>query len=138
MISNVSHFCWIQKFDKMGNKIQVMQEWSNINNSDTILFLFGMWDVQDVRCSGCDIFRMWDVWDVEYSGCGMFGMWYVRDVGCGMWDLCSDVGCWFTKCHLIAVLERKDWQILVSDSCSKKKQIKLSNSRNRSYSWHDK
>ena len=98
MISNVSHFCWIQKFDKMGNKIQVMQEWSNINNSDTILFLFGMWDVQDVIFSGCGMFGMWNIRDVGYSGCGMFGMRDVGDVGCsecgmfGMWDV-WDVEC---------------------------------------------
>ena len=39
-----------------------------------------MWDVRDVRCSGCGIFGMWDVRDVGYSGCGMFGIWDVRDV----------------------------------------------------------
>ena len=46
------------------------------------------------------MFGMWDVWEVGCSGCGMFGRWDVREVGCsgcGMWDVCRDVGCWFTK-----------------------------------------
>ena len=54
----------------------------------------GMWDVQEVGCSGGRMFRMWDVQDVRCLGCGMFGMWDVRDVGCsgcgmfaGMWDV---------------------------------------------------
>ena len=53
--------------------------------------MYGMWDVQDVGCSGCGMFGMWDVRDVGCSECGMFGMWDVRDVGCGifagMWDV---------------------------------------------------
>ena len=52
-----------------------------------------MWDVGNVVCYGIDILRMWDLGDVRYSGCGMFGMWNVQDVGCGMWDVCQDVGC---------------------------------------------
>ena len=52
-----------------------------------------MWDVGNVVCYGIDILRMWDLGDVKYSGCGMFGMWNVQDVGCGMWDVCQDVGC---------------------------------------------
>ena len=43
--------------------------------------MFGMWDVRDVRCSGCAMLGMWNVRDVGCSGGGMFGMW---DVGCGM------------------------------------------------------
>ena len=40
--------------------------------------MFGMWDVRDVRCSGCGMFGMWDVREVGCSGCGMFaGMWNV-------------------------------------------------------------
>lgn len=42
-------------------------------------------------CSKCEIFRMWDVGDLRCSGCGMFG---IQDVGCsvcgmfaGMWDV---------------------------------------------------
>ena len=50
--------------------------------------MFEIWDVRDVRCSGCGMFRMWDVRDVGCSGCGMFGMW---DVGyrmfAGMWGV---------------------------------------------------
>ena len=48
-----------------------------------------MWDVRDVR-----------IWWLGCSVCGMFGMWNVGSVGCsgyGMWDVCRDVGCWFTK-----------------------------------------
>ena len=37
--------------------------------------------------------EMWNVSDVGCWGCGMFGMWDVWDVGCGMWDVCWDVGC---------------------------------------------
>ena len=57
-----------------------------------------MWDVWDVRCSGCGMFGMWDVQDVGCLGCGMFGVWDVGDVGCsecgmfGMWDV-RNVGC---------------------------------------------
>ena len=60
--------------------------------------MFGMWDVRDVRCSGCAMLGMWHVRDVGCSGGGMFGMWDVRDVGCsgcgmfGMWNV-RDVGC---------------------------------------------
>ena len=32
-------------------------------------------------------------------------MWDVRNVGCGRWDICKDVGCWLTKCSL--------WQFLL-------------------------
>ena len=60
--------------------------------------MLGMWDVKDVGCAGCRMCGMWDVRDVACAGCGMFGMWDVWDVGCGMWDVCRDVGCWFTKC----------------------------------------
>ena len=28
-----------------------------------------------------------------------FGRWDVRDVGRGMWNVCRNVGCWFTKYH---------------------------------------
>ena len=51
--------------------------------------MFGIWNVQDVGCLGCGMFGMCDVRDVGCSGCGMFAR---------MWDVCSDVGCWFTKC----------------------------------------
>ena len=49
-------------------------------------------------CLGFRMFCMCDVRDVGCWACGMFGMWYVRmwdarDVGCGMWDVCRDVGC---------------------------------------------
>ena len=37
--------------------------------------MFGMWDVRDMGCLGCEMFGMWDVRDV---GCGMFA---------GMWDV---------------------------------------------------
>ena len=61
--------------------------------------MFEMWDLQDVRFSGCGMFLMRDVWDVDVrnlgsSGCEMFGMWDSRDVecsGCGMWDVFRDV-----------------------------------------------
>ena len=52
-----------------------------------------MGDVRKVGCSGCGMSGMWDDGDVGGSGCGMFGMWGVWDVGCGMWDVCRDVGC---------------------------------------------
>ena len=61
--------------------------------------MFGMWDVRDVRCSGCAMLGMWNVRDVGCSGGGMFGMWDVRDVGCsgcgmfGMWDVGCLPGC---------------------------------------------
>ena len=51
------------------------------------------------------IWFVWFVWfdldvgDVGSSRCGMLGMWDVQDVGYEMWDVCRDVGCWFTKCH---------------------------------------
>ena len=60
--------------------------------------MFGMWDVEDMGCSGCGMLGMWDVRYVGCLGCGMFRMWNVRDVGCsgckmfGMWDV-RDVGC---------------------------------------------
>ena len=59
--------------------------------------MFRMQDVGDVVRLGCGMFEMWDVGDVVCSGCGMFRMRDVRDVGCGMWDVCRDVGCSFTK-----------------------------------------
>ena len=37
--------------------------------------MFGMWDVRDMGCLGCEMFGMWDVRDVR---CGMFA---------GMWDV---------------------------------------------------
>ena len=80
------------------HEIQVTLEYSIENNNESIIFLFLMWDVEDVIfwgcrmfwmsyvlnvwCFGCEIFEMWDVWDVECSGCGMFKIWDVRDVGC--------------------------------------------------------
>ena len=56
-----------------------------------------VWNVRDVGCSGCGMFGIWDVGDVGLqdvgcSGCGMLGMWDVRDVGCGIWDVCRDLG----------------------------------------------
>ena len=63
-----------------------------------------MQGVRDVGCLGRQMFEMWDVWDVESSGCGMFEMRDVSDVRClgyGIWDVCLDVGCWFTKCLLM-------------------------------------
>ena len=69
--------------------------------------VFGMWDIQDVGCSGCGMSGMWNVADVRYSGCGMFRMWRVWDVGylgcgmLGMWDIqgvrcsgCEMFGMW--------------------------------------------
>ena len=60
-----------------------------------------MWDIWDVRCSGCGMLGMRNVGDAKCWGCGSLGMWYVGDVGClgcGMWDVgcgmfCRDVGC---------------------------------------------
>ena len=55
-----------------------------------------MWDVEDVRCWGCEMFGMWDAWDVGCLGCGMFRMLDVRDVecsGCGMWNVGCLLGC---------------------------------------------
>ena len=73
----------------------------NTVSYSSLYMLYGlsdeMWDVRNVVCYGSDILRMWDLGDVRYSGCGMFGMWNVQDVGCGMWDVCQDVGCWFTN-----------------------------------------
>ena len=40
--------------------------------------MFGMWDIQDVRCLVCGMLGMWDLWDVGCLECGMLGMW---DVG---------------------------------------------------------
>ena len=36
---------------------------------------FGMWDVEDMECSGCGtlgMLGMWDVGNVGCSGCGVF------------------------------------------------------------------
>ena len=58
--------------------------------------MFEMRNVRGVRCSRCGMFGMWDVWDVECWGCGMFGMWDVQDVRCwrcGMWDVGCLPGC---------------------------------------------
>ena len=69
----------------------------------------GLWNVRDVRCSGCGMSGMWNVGDGGYSRCemlgdvgdvgcsryGMFWMWDVRDVGCsgcGMFKIWN-VGC---------------------------------------------
>ena len=52
--------------------------------------MLGMWDVGNVGCWGCGMLKMWDVEDVGCWGCRVFGRW---DVGCGMWDVCRDVGC---------------------------------------------
>ena len=46
------------------------------------------------------MFETWDVWVVRCLGCGMFGMFNACDVGCGMWDVCLDVGSQFTKFRL--------------------------------------
>ena len=49
-----------------------------------------MWDVQDMRCSGCGMFEMQDVLDVTFLECKML---WVRDVldarssGCGMFKI---------------------------------------------------
>ena len=51
---------------------------------------FGMWNVQDVGCSRCEICRRWDVPDVECLQCVMFRKWDVRDMGglgCGMFGM---------------------------------------------------
>ena len=68
----------------MDNEIRVILEQSSVNNSDTIIVLFGMRDVRDVECSGFGMLGMWDVPDrvfgindvrkVGCSGSGMFGM----------------------------------------------------------------
>ena len=42
--------------------------------------MFGIWDVQNVRCSRCEMFRRWDVRDVGYLECGMFVMLHVCDM----------------------------------------------------------
>ena len=63
--------------------------------------MLGMWNIEDMGCSGCGIFRrgtfgMWDFEDTGCSECGMFMMWDVGDVGCwkfGMWDLRCLPGC---------------------------------------------
>ena len=54
--------------------------------------MLGKWHIEHVRCWGCE-----DVGDVEYWEFGMFripddGGWDVRDMGCGMWDVCRDLG----------------------------------------------
>ena len=67
--------------------------------------MFGMWDVQDGQCRGCEMLGMgccgsgmsgmWDVWDTGYWECGMLGMcdvWDVRCSGCGMFAGMCDVG----------------------------------------------
>ena len=47
--------------------------------------MFGMWNVRDVRYSGCGMFEIWDARDVECSGFRMLGTWDVRYFsGCGM------------------------------------------------------
>ena len=96
-------------------------EKSTDNNSDTLIFLFGVWDVWDGSCSGCEMFGMWNVWDVGCSRCVMFKMWdvsdvgllgckmfrirHVPDMGCGMLNI-GDLGCWFTK--------QLQWKLLLS------------------------
>ena len=52
--------------------------------------MLGMRYTREVAYWGCGMLGMWDVGDVGCWECGMFGMW---DVGCGMWDVCRDVGC---------------------------------------------
>ena len=51
-----------------------------------------MWDVGNVVCYGSDILRMWDLGDVRYSGCGMWDV--GRLPGCGML---------IYKCHTKAI-----------------------------------
>ena len=63
-----------------------------------------IWDVWDVGYLGCEMFkcRMWNVWHVGRLRCGLLEGWDIRGVrylGCGMWDVCWDTGCRFTKCH---------------------------------------
>ena len=36
--------------------------------------VFGMWDVGNVRCFGCEIIGMCNVRDAGLSGCGMFDL----------------------------------------------------------------
>ena len=59
-----------------------------------------MKDFSDVNFFGCGMLGLWDVGDMGCWGCGIFGMWNARVVGClgcTMWDVCWNVGCWFTK-----------------------------------------
>ena len=43
--------------------------------------MFGMWDVQDGQCRGCEMLG-WDVADLECPGCGMFGIQDIGNVEC--------------------------------------------------------
>ena len=47
-----------------------------------MLGMFGMWDVPDVECSGCEMFGIWNVRNVGSSGCGMWNVGCFP--GCGM------------------------------------------------------
>ena len=69
--------------------------------------MYGMWDVQDVECSGCGMFGMWDVQDVGCAGCGMCRMWDVRDVGCSG---CGMFGKWDVGCGMFAGMWDVDLQ----------------------------
>ena len=65
-----------------------------------------LWDPKGEGFLGCGFFWMWDVRAVGCWGYGMLRMWNVRDVGClgcTMWDVCWNVGCWFTKCPCFGV-----------------------------------
>lgn len=42
-----------------------------MNDSDTIISLFRMWDLQDVGFLGRGMFAIWDVQDVGCLECGM-------------------------------------------------------------------
>ena len=72
----------------------------------------GMLDVREVGCWRCWVLGMWNVgmWyfgDAVCWGCKIFWMWNVGDMvysGCGIWDICCDVGCRFTKCLSRTVL----------------------------------
>ena len=53
-----------------------------MNNSDTIISPFRMWDLQDVGFLGRGMFAIWDVQDVGCLECGMWDMGCLP--GCGM------------------------------------------------------
>lgn len=78
-----------------------MQDFGDVEGS--VCIMLRIWDVQDMRFSGCEMLRCGILWceilgmhnaqDVECFRCEMFEMWNVRDVkclGCGMlkmWDV---------------------------------------------------
>ena len=75
--------------------IEHVRCWGCEDVGDVEYWEFGMFripDDGDVGCSGYGMSRMWTVQDVERLGCGMLGGWDVRDMGCGMWDVCRDLG----------------------------------------------